>query len=207
MLILAGTNLEDWPVDRTKHLTTLLKTLDAIVKWFDAAKVSGVIIGGVAASLLGRPRLTRDVDALVILDEAKWADFLKMGESLGFKLRTPDALEFAKKNRVLLMNHIPVGIDVDISCGLLPFEKEVLQRAKTIEISGVCIPLPSPEDLIIMKAIAGRPRDIIDIESLLDANPELNMRRVRKWIREFSKVLEMPEILENVKKIIRKHAK
>ena len=40
------------------------------VKWIKTEKVHGVIIGGVAASILGRPRVTRDVDSLVIIDEA-----------------------------------------------------------------------------------------------------------------------------------------
>ncbi|OHE58811.1 MAG: hypothetical protein A2Z47_10090 [Thermodesulfovibrio sp. RBG_19FT_COMBO_42_12] len=53
-----------------------------------------------------------------------------------------------------------------------------------------------------MKAIARRPRDIADIESILDANPGMNLERVRMWVREFSSTLEMPEILNDLETIL-----
>jgi hypothetical protein len=65
-------------------LTPLLVVLRNLVAWFKAGKVPGVVIGGLAASLLGRPRLTRDVDALVLVDEGLWADFLTVGARYGF---------------------------------------------------------------------------------------------------------------------------
>jgi len=46
-----------------------------------------------------------------------------------------------------------------------------------------------------MKAIAHRPRDMADIEAILDAQPQLDLRRVRRWVREFSTLLETPALL------------
>jgi hypothetical protein len=37
-----------------------------------------MIIGGVAASVLGRPRLTQDVGALAVLPEANWAEAVRL---------------------------------------------------------------------------------------------------------------------------------
>lgn len=34
------------------------------------------------------------------------------------------------------------------------------------------------------------------------APPKLNLRRIRRWIREFSKAIEMPEILNDLEKIL-----
>lgn len=45
-----------------------------------------------------------------------------------------------------------------------------------------------------MKAVAHRPRDLSDIESLLDAHPKADTRRILRWLREFSVALEKPEI-------------
>ena len=61
---------------KPEHLAPLLAALGDLSAWLLAKKVPGAVIGGVAASLLGRPRLTRDVDAMVLLDEGKWEDFL-----------------------------------------------------------------------------------------------------------------------------------
>ena len=175
--------------------------------WLRAAKVSGVIIGGVAASLLGRPRVTRDVDVLVFLESEAWADFLSLGARFGFKPRRPDATQFAHRVHVLLVHHQPSRVDVDIVFGSLPFEKELVARAKWINIGGVRIPLPLPEDLIVMKAVAHRPRDMADIESVLDAHPKLNIRRILRWAREFSSALDMPEILSDLEDILARRRK
>lgn len=55
-------------VERT-GLAPLLAALRALVAWLDATGTRGAIIGGVAASLLGRPRVTGDVGALVLVDD------------------------------------------------------------------------------------------------------------------------------------------
>ena len=52
------------------ELAPLLAVLRDLVGWWKAGKVPGVVIGGLAASLLGRSRLTRDEDALVLVEEA-----------------------------------------------------------------------------------------------------------------------------------------
>ncbi|MEW5816644.1 MAG: nucleotidyl transferase AbiEii/AbiGii toxin family protein [Spirochaetota bacterium] len=195
-------SLENPAGSKTQLIVPLLAALRDLSAWLKAAHTPGAVIGGVAASLLGRPRLTRDVDAIVILHEGKWAEFLTAGEQFGFKPRVADALAFARKARVLLVRHEPSGIDVDMVFGGLPFEEETVARAAWTSIGGIHIPLPAPEDLIIMKAVAHRPRDLSDIEALLDAHPKLDLRRVRRWVREFSSALEMPEIMRDLETAI-----
>jgi len=169
--------------------------------------VPGVVIGGVAASILGRPRMTRDIDALILLEEKYWEEFLLDGEKFGFIPRLSDCVNFAKTSRVLLVRHKPSGIDVDITFGALAFEKEAITHAVWLEIKKIRLPLPVPEDLIVMKAIAHRPRDLADIESILDVHPKLNLRRVRQWVREFSNAIGMAEILNDLENILAKKRK
>jgi predicted nucleotidyltransferase len=183
-------------------LTPLLTVLGDLVAWLEAGEVPGIVIGGVAASLLGRPRLTRDVDALVLVAEGRWPEFLAAGAEFGFTPRRSDTLAFAQETRVLLLRHEKSGIDVDMVFGSLAFEKEAVARATWVELGGVRVPLPLSEDLIIMKAVAHRPRDLADIEAILAAHPKLNLRRVRRWVREFSQALEMPEILNDLEALI-----
>jgi predicted nucleotidyltransferase len=161
-----------------------------------------MVIGGVAASLLGRPRLTRDVDALVLVGESRWAEFLAAGTEFGFIPRRSDALAFAHETKVLLLRHEKSGIDVDMVFGSLAFEKEAVARATWMELGGVRVPLPLSEDLIIMKAVAHRPRDLADIEAILAAHPKLNLKKVRRWVLEFSQALEMPEILSDLEALL-----
>ncbi len=188
-------------VDPTE-LAPLLAVMRDLVAWWKAGKVPGVVIGGLAASLLGRPRLTRDVDALVLVEEGNWGEFMAAGVGHGFSLRRDDALAFAREARVLLMRHQESGIDVDIVFGSLPFEKRAVAEATWMDLGGVQIPLPLPEDLIIMKAVAHRPQDLADIEAVLAAHSKLNLRRVRRWVREFAAALSMPEILNDLEVLL-----
>lgn len=172
------------------------------IAWIKAENIRGIIIGGIAASFLGRPRVTRDVDSVVIIAPDILEKFVHSGKQFGFTPRITDIFAFSQKSRVLLMKHETTGIDIDISLGVLPFEYESIERALWIDAGGLLLPLPTPEDLIVMKAVAHRQRDLIDIESILDANPNLDLERIRRWVREFSTALEMPEILNDLEKII-----
>ena len=69
--------------------------LPDLVEWWRSQRVSGLVIGGLAVALLARPRVTRDVDVLVLLGEQRWAEFLAAGSAFGFLPRHPDALAFA----------------------------------------------------------------------------------------------------------------
>jgi hypothetical protein len=181
-----------------RDLAPLLAVLRDLVVWLQAEKVSGAVIGGLAASLLGRPRLTRDVDVLVLVDEIHWGEFMAAGAKHGFVPRRDDPLVFAKETRVLLVRHQESGIDVDVVFGALSFEKEVITRATWVDLGNVRIPLPLPEDLIVLKAVAHRPQDMADIEGILASHPKLNVRRVKRWVREFAAALEMPELLNDL---------
>jgi hypothetical protein len=162
---------------------------------------SSMIIGGVAASFLGRPRLTQDIDALMLLDEAQWGKALDQAATFGIVPRIDAALEFAGRARVLLLRHTESGIDIDVSLGGLSFEQEAIGRSSIHDIAGIRVRLPSVEDLIIMKAVAHRPKDLQDIEGLLAANPQADLASVRQWVREFSNAMTMPDLLEDFEKI------
>jgi predicted nucleotidyltransferase len=184
------------------ELVRLLKPLEAMMRWFDAAGVRAAIIGGVAASLLGKPRLTKDIDAVVLDVEAEV--LIQSGAHYGFQPRIADAVDFARNTRMLLLRFTEGEIDIDLSLGALPFEYEVIDRSSMIDVGGgVSIRVASPEDIVVMKAIAGRGRDVMDIENIIQANPALDVERIRRWVREFSTVLEMPEIHDALEKLLR----
>ena len=188
-------------------LAPLINALRDLMNWFETEHINGMVIGGVAASLLGRPRITRDVDILIQLEESRWSDFISQGARYNFFPRIRDSLEFAQKSRIFLLKHKPTHIDADIALAALPFEEESIINAISFEIEGLTLRLPRPEDLIIMKAVASRPQDLIDIDSLIDANPSLKYQRIREVVQEFADALEMPDLIENLDKILAKKCK
>jgi hypothetical protein len=176
--------------------------LAALTGWLDATRIPAMIIGGVAASVLGRPRFTRDIDALAILPESDWQSAFESAAQHGIVPRIGDALEFARRSRVLLMRHTGSGIDLDITFGGLPFEEVAVANSRLHDLGGVPVRLPRVEDLLVMKAIAHRPKDLEDIRGLLASHPKADIAAARRWIREFSIAAGMSDILEEFDRLL-----
>jgi hypothetical protein len=176
----------------------LLKAMGDLFAWLRAAGIPVVVIGGVAASLQSKPRLTRDVDAVVLLGDSSMEDLVSAGSRFGIFPRIPDVLRFAQRNRILLLIHEPSSVELDVSLGIMPFEEEMIARAGLVVVKGLSIPLASPEDLVIMKSLAMRDVDARDIDSLLGTHPRLDKARIRHWVRQFAEVMEMPEIVDRL---------
>ncbi len=183
-------------------LAALIATLRDLMIWLTAEGIPHVIIGGVAASLLGRPRATRDVDVVILAGDTDLESLLNSSREYGFTPGRPDAVRFAATSRVLQIQHESDGIGVDISLGILPFEEEMIARSVRVRIQDIEIPLARAEDLIVMKTLAFRPGDVTDIESLLDVNPRVDMRRVRRWVGRLAEALEEPEIAERLETLL-----
>jgi len=72
----------------------------------------------------------------------------------------------------------------------------MIERAIDYEIEeGKTIRLCSAEDLIIHKAVAGRPQDRSDIQGIVYRQGErLDIEYIRNWLGQFAELLEEPEI-------------
>ena len=187
-------------VDRVP--ATLLAALADLMKWLDATNMPSMVIGGVAASVLGRPRLTQDVDALAILPEGEWANAVSTAARHGILPRIENPLDFARRSRVLLMRHVESGIDIDVTFGGLSFEQAAIDNSKIHDIGGLRVRLPRVEDLLIMKAVARRPKDLQDIEGLLAAHPEADVATVRQWVSEFATAMSTSDMLDEFDKLV-----
>ena len=183
---------------------SFLQPLKALQTIFASNEHHGVIIGGIAVSLLGEARLTADIDALVLLSPANILNFLQDAEKVGIFPRIKDAEDFARTNRVLLMVHSATQTKIDIILGMLPFEEEVLRRSKQITIDDLFINLPTVEDLIIMKTVAQRPKDNLDIQGLVKTNKNLDMKRIEEWVRIFGDSLDIPDLWKKTNSLIKK---
>lgn len=172
-----------------------------VAAWLERSGVRGALIGGVAVAAIGRPRATRDVDVLVWLPSSRdWpAAVAQLLPDLTF--RPGGSLEFAHASRVLLLRHVATGIDVDVALGMLPVEEELVLRARLLPETGIMLPLPRPEHLVVLKAVAGRPRDLVDIEGILETNSTLDRVYVRRVVGELAEALEAPELLAALEQI------
>ena len=191
-------------MNRPDHLEPLLDALDALQQLISRLGDRGVIIGGAAVSILGRPRFTEDVDAMFVLSIKDLPRLLKIAKEVGIEPRVEDASDFARRTRVVLLKHTLTDTTIDISLGALPFEEEMVERSILYDVDDALqIRLPTPEDLIIMKAIAHRPKDLEDIRTIADKYPNLDTKRIEKWVKEFGEVLATPELWELIESLLK----
>ena len=175
--------------------------LTDLTELLDKAGFPAMIVGSVAASILGRPRATRDIDALAVAPDDQWSRLVESATARGILPRIENPLEFARRTRVLLLRHTESSIDINVILSSLPFEAEAVSRATVHDLGGVSVRLPPVEDLLVMKAIAHRPQDLRDIEGLLDVFPKTNVESVRQFIREFAAAAEIPDLPEEFEKL------
>jgi predicted nucleotidyltransferase len=185
-------------VNASNEATSFLAPLAAIQRLLARFGDRGMIIGGVAASLLGNPRLTADVDVLILMPVEELPALITAAEREGMAPRLSDAEEFARRHRVLLLRHEESGVNIDLTLGMLAFEVEAVERSVVHHIDDLAIRLPTVEDLIVLKAVAHRPQDLLDIQALIDANPSLERRRIEHWVREFARALDMPDLWNDI---------
>jgi len=163
----------------------------------------GVIIGGIAVGFLGKPRFTEDIDAMFLLSTKDIPQFLAAAQAEEIQPRVPDAAEFGRKNRVLLLRHVPSNINVDITLGILQFEEEMVARSGVQSVSSLSVRLPTPEDLIIMKALANRPKDLEDIRTIIDKHPTLDIDRIKHWVQSFAEAFETPGLWGTIESLFK----
>ena len=181
-----------------------LAALQRLLVHFDN---QGTIIGGIAVSLLAEPRFTADADAVILASTDDLPRLIRLARQEGLVPRRDDAEQFARRSRVLLLRHTESEIDVDLSLGVLPFEVEMVERSKLHQADSLQIRLPTPEDLIIMKAVAHRPKDTIDIEAIIKSYPKLDKKRIEFWVQQFADILERPELWTDVAQLYAKQSK
>jgi hypothetical protein len=183
----------------------ILLVLSSLAEWFSDQNVSYAIIGGVAIGLIAQPRETLVIDAVAWIDLIDLPILLKSAADFGLVSRLADPQSFAENSRMVLLTHTESGLSVDVSCGALPFEREMIDRSIEFKIDKLILKVATPEDLLITKAVAHRGKDLIDIENLLTVYSGLDLSRVRYWVKQFADVLEMPELLTDLDQRLKSH--
>ena len=185
-----------------KSLDPFRAAIESLQRLLHKFNDRGVIIGGVAVGFLGKPRFTADIDAVFLLSTKDIPHFLELAQAENTVPRILDAEDFARKNRVLLLKYMPTDTDINVSLGILPFEEDMVARSSTKSFANLSIRLPTPEELIIMKAIAHRQKDLEDIRTIADNYPDLDMEGIEEWVKSFGDALEQPDLWDQVKSLL-----
>lgn len=133
-----------------------------------------IIIGGVAARLLGSPTITRDLDVCYARDRINLSHLANMLKDLNATLRgAPAGLSFGLDARTLEkgdaftfstdLGPLDLLAIPDGTTGFMQLESNAL----TFDLDGLTVRSASIDDLILMKRAAGRAKDRIEVEILI----------------------------------------
>jgi hypothetical protein len=155
-------------------------------------------IGGVALQRWSEPRETVDVDLTLIAGFGREDTF---SEALltKFQPRIAEAAEFARSRRVLLLRS-DSGVGLDIALGALPFEELMVQRSSLFAFPpGVELRTCSAEDLVVMKAFAGRGQDWVDVERvIIRQSGKLDWTYIFDRLRPLAELRDDPDIVKQL---------
>jgi hypothetical protein len=190
------------PAARRSDPSSIEDALAALQRALSELGAPWMVIGGIAVIAHGVQRMTTDIDAVIRGDAVAVHAAIKALRRHQIAPRIADAEAFAATNLVLLMRHRPTEVDLDLSLGWTAFEHEALAARAATRFGKVSAPMASVDDLVVFKAIAGRPRDIDDAVTLLALYPHIDMSRVRARVRTLALAAETPELERGLEQIV-----
>jgi len=145
----------------------LQATLADAIDFLTEQKVAYALIGGLAASLRGEPRVTVDVDLVISADVEGALQLLKSIEKSPLTPLFEGVEDVVCQAFILPLLHRTTAVKVDLAIGLSGFEQQLIQRATLVDLAGQAVRLATAEDLLVMKLLAGRPRDHQDAAGIV----------------------------------------
>jgi hypothetical protein len=176
-------------------LTALSNVLTRWGRWY--------VFGAQAVTAYGVLRLSADVDVTLQLNPDDPERFAHDMEAAGFALRVRD-FDFIRRSRVMPFVHLATAMPLDIVLAGSGLEDAFLERARATNIGGTTLPIIDPEDLVIAKILAGRPKDVEDARNLWRLRGhEFNLHRIREILRQLEEALGQNDLLRSLEAVVR----
>ena len=175
-------------------MSALGDTLSAVAAVLDARRLRWYVFGAQAVAVRGAPRATQDVDITVEVDRSELESVVADLDAAGIRHRYPEiADDLLASGAVLPMRH-GSGMELDLVVAGPGLEQLALSRAERIEIDAVSVPVAHATDLVVMKVLAGRGKDLEDLRSLLSAGG-VDVDEARDLISQLESALGQSDLL------------
>jgi hypothetical protein len=162
------------------------------LRWF--------LFGAQAAILYGAARLSADIDVTVDLGAQSSAELVGALAEAGCDLRVGDVVE---TTRVLPFVHRASRIPVDVVLAGPGLEDQFFAGVEEHIVGEAHVPVAAAEDLVAMKVLAGRPRDLDDVAAIIRARRgRLDLHRIRATLGLLEGALDRRDLRSELERLV-----
>lgn len=158
----------------------IFAVLEKIEKICKKTNVKIVLIEGIAFNVWGNPRTTYDIDGILSLQEDETEIFFSLLKAEGF--------EYEKEIKniagfpFITIIYPDFKIPIDLIIAKHDYQKQILNRSIAIKFDKIELSVVSCEDLILLKLISGRSKDIDDVRKMLEENlDKIDFKYLNEW--------------------------
>lgn len=162
-------------------------------------------MSGIAVRIHGIPQSAHNIDFMAALARQSLPQFFSRASNKGFTVS--EAYESGWVDQVAGMPLVKLrmsleshGVDVDIFLAESDFQRSLLKRQQSHDDEGRAVGFVSPEDLILLKLIANRPRDLSDVADVLFVQGQLDEAYLRHWADELGVRPQLTKALEEFRR-------
>jgi len=148
----------------TGKQTGLAATVRRTLRTLSKARVPHCVVGATALAVRGLPRMTRDLDVAVFMEDAPKAWKALAGAAL--RASTPTGSADDPEPMVVFVDR-KTGVEVDLLVAAGDPEATVIDEAPSASVFGVRAPVATFEHLLLMYLYSNEPKHIGDFAAII----------------------------------------
>ncbi len=176
----------------------LFEFLVLIAERLDRANIPYMLSGSVALSTYAQPRMTRDVDFVIEIDETQVDKFVHLFEADCY-IDRESVLEAARTRGMFNIIHEAWIIKADFVVRKdEPYRKTEFDRRRTVSIGGKAFSIVTAEDLLLSKLLWAETSrsdlQLRDVRNLILSEKDLDWPYIERWAEKLGVVDLLSEV-------------
>src|SRR5688572_16503498 len=150
----------------TGRTTGLARTVRRALASLAKAEVPHCVIGATALAARGLPRMTRDLDVAVMIDDA--AEAVDALRSAGLRATTPTGTADDPEPMIVFVDP-KTKVEVDLLIAAGDPEATAIDRASPVVVFGVPAPVATLEHLLLLYLYSNQPKHLGDFAAIVQS--------------------------------------
>jgi hypothetical protein len=169
----------------------LLDMVGRIARALEQQGFAYAVIGALARNAWARPRATTDADFALSVSADRIDTLRTLIHDAGLSVRKEvhDEAGGPVPELIFLCDERDPSLRLDLLIAHTPFEESVLGRRVRATLGAADVFVASVEDLLVYKLVAGRPRDLADVEEIgrtrVSVGASIDWAYVEEWTAAF----------------------